>query len=117
MENKALLEDIKRCLRKRMNYRETREYLLKFDKYEQQAVISSLQKEYVKHKTKTSRTSMVAGFVMLTVFPLVHWLFEHRASDYEIDYRPIIFGIVIMASAFVSFQRARAAARRYEEFA
>lgn len=117
MENKALLEDIKRCLRKRMNYRETREYLLMFDKYEQHAVISSLQKEYVKHKTKTSRTSMVAGFVMLTLFPLVHWLFEHNASDYEIGYKPMIFGVVIIASSFVSFQRAQATTRRYEEFA
>jgi hypothetical protein len=54
---------------------------------------------------------------MLTVFPLVHWYFNHSKADYETDYRPMVFGIVIIASAFVSFQRAKAAARRSEGFA
>lgn len=99
-----------------MSYVETRNYLLDSGKYEHVTVTKVLQREYVKHKTKASRTSMLSGLIILTVFPLVHWYFNHSKADYETDYKPMVFGIVIIASAFVSFQRAKAAARRYEEF-
>lgn len=99
-----------------MNYTETRDYILDSGEYKQADVIKILQREYVRYKTKASRVSMIAGFIILTIFPLVHWYFNHSEADYETDYKPIAFGIVIIASSFVSFQRAKAAARRFEEF-
>ena len=116
MESEGLTKEVKSCLRKRMSYTETRNYILDSDEYKQADVIKVLQREYVRYKTKASRISMIAGFVMLTIFPLVHWYFNHSEADYETDYRPIVFGVVIIASSFVSFQRAKAAARRYGEF-
>lgn len=116
-EKPSVENEINSCFRKRMNYTETRNYLLDLGEYEHIAVVKTLQSEYVKHKTKTSRISMLLGLIMLTVFPLVHWYFNHNEIDYETDFRPMVFGIVIIASAFVSFQRAKAAARRFEEFA
>lgn len=115
MENTELKKEIKSCFRKHMNYTETRDYILDLSEYEHNAVIRILQREYVKHKTKTSRVSMLSGLIMLIVFPLVHWYFNHNEIDYETDYKPMVFGIVIIASAFVSFQRAKAAAQRFEE--
>lgn len=116
VENPSVENEVKSCFRKRMSYVETREYLLDLGKYENVTVIKVLQREYVKHKTKASKSGMFGGFVLLLVFPLVDWMFNHQEPDYEFYYKPMIFGVVIFASSFVSFQRAKAAARRYEEF-
>jgi hypothetical protein len=115
MGNEKLAKKIKSCLRKRMHYTEIRNSLLNSGEYEYAVVIKTLQREYVNHKTKASRVSLIAGLIMLTIFPLVHWYVEHNESDYEISYKPIVFGVVIIFSSFISLQRAKAAARRFEE--
>lgn len=116
MEDKELKTVIKLCLDKRMNYTETRNYLLESGSYDSKEVIQVLQREYVKHKTKVSKISMILGLIMLTVFPLVRWYVEHDETGFETSYKPMIFGLVLMAMSFISFQRAKADARRQEEF-
>jgi hypothetical protein len=116
MEDKELTNVIKSCLRKSLNYTETRDFLLDSGEYNQADVIKILQREYVKYKTRVSRTSMVAGLILLTVFPLVRWYFKHDETGFEISYKPMVFGVVIILTSFISLQRAKEAVRRFEEF-
>lgn len=114
MENAALIKEIKSCFRKRMNYRETREYLLSLGKYDYQTLIPALQKEYVRHKTKFAWSSLIFS-VIYTAYHLFTWYMERGFEGaLSSDYRHILIGAVVIVVSLVSMQRAKAAARRYE---
>lgn len=117
VEKRSLENEVKSCFRKRMSYVETREYLLDLGKYDYQIFIPILQKEYINHKTKFAWYSLVLGVAYITyrVFELYT---ERGFEDSSLrDFRHIVVGSVIVIIALISIQRAKAAARRYEEFA